>query len=450
MNALRTSSSARAVWLGALAAVLVAALAFVVAGTAPAPPQGKSGLSRTTAVARHLVCAGGLARASAEVGVAGGTSNSALTFGGPTVTKGRASLRNKPLLITSPPKVAAAVYAVRTAQIGRWFAADACPSPRSDWWFVGAGGSQAHHSTLLITNPLPGNAVVDVHVFGPKGVVAAPGLDNLSVNTASTLKLNLADVAPSVGDLAVHVEATRGLVTASAPESWSPDFVAHTTGDWVADQPAASRKVTLAGVPAGARTATALIANPGTDEAVIHITMVGAQGTYSPTKGATVRVPPQTVRPVVLTPLLGTKPAAFTLTSNVPIAATVRSTAGTDSAYAPTLRSLGSSAVVGIPTHLGPAALVLVAGNLKGRVSVVGYGANGKPLGTRVLSLPARASLTTALWPRASAVRVTGAGAAGGVVVLGTGRKVGLAVIGLTPSASESRVPPVAPALIGP
>lgn len=437
-------------WIVAVVALAVTAAALTIAAKAPKPPaSGAPGPTRTTAVARTLVCTGGLSGAMAQIGVSGSPAPGALTVTGAKVHGTRANLGRTPVIVTGPPQAAAQTYAVRTAQQRRWFAASPCPAPRSDWWFVGVGGSRVHDSTLVITNPLPGNAVVSVQVFGPKGVVAAPGLKNINIASMSTLRLDLARVAPAVGDLAAEVRTARGLVAVSAPESWAPDFVSKSIGDWVSDQSTAARRLTLAGLPA-AGTSTALIANPGGTEAVVRLTLVGAQGTYAPTKGATVRVAPGSVLPVNLGPMLRTHPVAVDLASNVPITAGLRSTQGTDSAYGSVLEPLGSSAVVGVPPHPGPAQLVLVAGGAEEQVRVTGYAAGGTQVGERSLTVPARASLTTQLWPRAAAVQITGAGAAGGVVLVGGQAKVGLAILGLTPSASLAQVPPVAPAWIAP
>jgi hypothetical protein len=447
-----TASGLRGPIVAALA-VVVSAAALTVAATAPRPSApGVVVSARTTAVARTLVCTGGLPGSAARIGVSGGAGAAApgaLTITGAKVNGTRAKLGRAPVVVTGPPQVAARTYAVRTAQRRHWFAASVCPGPRSDWWFVGVGGSRGHDSTLVITNPLPGNAVVGVRVFGPNGVVAAPGLKNINIASMSSLRLDLAQVAPAVGDLAAEVRTARGLVTVSAPESWSPDFASKQIGDWVADQPAAARRLTLAGLPA-AGASTALIANPGGTEAVVRMTLVGAQGAYAPTKGGTIRVAPGSVLPVNLGPVLRTNPVAVNLGSNVPIAAGLRSTQGTDSAYGSVLEPLGSSSVVGLPPHPGPAQLVLIAGGAREQVRVVGYTADGRQVGERSLTVPARASLTTQLWRKVEALQVTGAGAAGGVVIVGGRAEVGLGVLGLTPSASLAQVPPVEPAGIAP
>ena len=441
------------------AAVLVTAGALVLAATAPAPSRRMAdGTSHTKAVPRTLVCAGGLAHAAAQIGVSDGGPSSTLTTSGPAVRKSRATLAKSPLIVTGSAQVAARTYAVRTASDRRWFAAGTCPGPRSDSWFVGVGASQAHHSIVSVTNPLPGGALVDVRVLGPKGMVTAPGLRNLNVASGATVKLDLSRVAPAVGDLAVQIRTTRGLVVASAADSWSPDFVDRPVGDWVEDQPTATRRLTLAGLPSASGAsksgATALVANPAATEAVVAITLVGAEGTYAPTKGGTVRVPPGSVKAVSLGTMLRTAPAAVRLSSNVPIAATVRGTSGSDIAYASAIAPLGSSSVVGIPPHSGPARLVLVARAVKEHVTVTGYSATGTRVGSQMLTVPARASLSTTLSPKASALQISGAEAAGGVVVLdgsGKGKKrVGLAVLRLVPSASQAHVPPVAPGWIMP
>lgn len=426
----------------ALVLVVVGVGALAWASDAHRATQRSNLAAHATRLSRVFACGGGIPGAKGIVGRAGTSDRTGLSVDGGAIGTKPLTLGATPLQVVAAPGIAPSAYAERDAAGKAWFAASGCPSPRADWWLVGAGGSGNHATTVEIANPRQGSALVDVDVYGPHGAVKAPGLHGIQVSSGGSVRLDLSKDAPALGDLAVHVRADRGLVTVSGPETWAAGFGTRSARGWVADQPSAERRLVLVGLAADPATTTALIANPSSTEAVVSVAFVGSNGTFAPTHDASVRVPPDTVLPVRLGDAARSRPLAVRLTSQVPITATVRTTRRTDDAYASVGVPIGASSVVGLPRSV-PATLDLVAGRRAARVQVVGYSASGRTLGTRTVAVAARGARSTLLWPQAASIRVSGARGVMGSVVLGRPHGATVAALPLSASANESLVPGV-------
>lgn len=412
--------------------VVITFAALLFAGTAPLPTGTHAAISKNATVGRDFSCAGGLPHATATAGHVGAAT--------PQAT----GLARGPARMSASASQASSAYAFRTASGKGWLAAGACPSPESEWWFVGAGASNTHDGVLTLDNPRDGDAIVDIDVLGPNGVVEAPGLHGVRVVSRGSVQFDLKKYAPAVGDLAVHVTASRGLVAASVAEVWSANFVTRSAHDWVAAQPAAAKRVSLVGLPTTPDHVTLLVANPSAKEAVVAVRFVGDKGTFSPVRHASVTVPPDTVQPVDLDDVLKVAPRAVRLTSQVPITATLRSTRGTDETYASVAEPIGSAAMVGLPAGV-VGQLALIGSSVTTRVRVIGYDVAGKQIASRTVTVPADGAASVPLWRRARAVSVLagpGTGVRGAVLLGRKGARV-VANIVLTPTASETRVPRV-------
>jgi hypothetical protein len=428
----------------ALALVALVAGCVLVAGHAPQPTGQQRAVTRATSVSRDFVCAGGLRGATAVVGRAGRPADQSggLAVDGAPPAAGQLTLADRPVHVVAAAGSAADAYAVRGAAAKSWLAASACPSPAADWWLVGAGGSLIHGTTVEIDNPRAGDALVTVSVLGPRGQVPAPGLHDLRVASGGRIMLDLARYAPAVGDLAVHVTATRGLVSVSAPEHWAATAGSKAVRDWVTPQPGASRRPTLVGLPPDVTRATLLLANPSAREAVVGLEFAGERGAFAPTGHGRLNVPPDTVLAVDLGGELKARPLALRLSSQLPVTATVRAVRGADEAYLPTVSSLGDESTGGVPAGT-TGELLLVSSSGAARPTVVGYDARGREVGRKQVAVPARGAARLALWDRTRSVTVTGGGAVTGALVLGSGKLV--AIVPLAPTAGQARVPAVRP-----
>lgn len=320
-----------------------------------------------------------------------------------------------------------------------------CGAPRGVWWFTGAGAGLDHQSELVLTNVDPGPAVVDVTVHGPDGTADDTSTRGITVPPGETVPLPMVEVAPQAEEIAVGVTASKGRVVAAVSDGVAAEPGAEPATDWLPAQSAPSRTVRLAGMPVRADHRTLVVANPSDREALVDVEVAGEGGSFAPTEGAQLRVPPGSVVSSDLTDAVGREASAVVLRSSVPVTATVRSTSGADSSYAGAVLPLGGpGAAPVVPGN--DAAVVLTGGPVAGSAAVVAYGDDGSEVDSTRMQLQARA---TALWdvPRkADYVLVTpqGAGVFGGLVVDGDD---GLAQVPLRPLPVELRMPVVEPAL---
>jgi hypothetical protein len=434
--------------LAAAALVLLTVAALLVAGAA-----GRSTGPRPVATGRLDVgsrafsCTGGLPGTTAEAGSASSTGT--VTVGGQPAT-GRSFAVRQVVPVVADRAAASSAYAVQQASGSRWLAALPCPEPRASWWFVGAGASDRHRSVLTVTNPRPGAAIFDVDVFAAGGHVDAPDLHGLTLGSGQSRTLDLARVAPASGEVAVRVRASRGLVTASAAESWSPSLLARSVRAWVAPQPAAARQQQLVGLPGGR--ATLLVANATGREAVLDVQVVGPRGTFTPTGLGSVTMPADSVRAVPLGGGSTASAAAIRLSANVPVAATVRSVQAGAEGYATAAPVLRGTSVAGVPPRVRARLVLAAATTATGqgrqpttRADVRVLGRNGRTVLQRQVAVPAAGATTLTLPAGATAVTVTARGGdvTGSVLVSSAS---GRSAYALAPPASAQRSPGVLPA----
>lgn len=421
----------------ALVLAVATVLSLVLAGRAEPPPPSAEDLAGAPArVDRTLVCPGGLPSARVESGAAG-------VAGQPGTRVEEADLpeRGEATEVVTEAGRAAGAFATQVARGGDWLAAVPCPEPRQEWWFVGLGGGQAHRSEVLVSNPREGDAVVDVEVLGPRGRVEAPGLDGMFVPAGTTTRLDLREVAPSSGDLAVRVTTSRGLVAVVAADSQVPDLIGDRLREWVAPQPAAARQVTLTGMPDDPDEATALVANPGEVEALVEVRAVGSRGTFTPSRTGPLRVGPGEVRPLELDAVFDGEPVAVSLESTDPVVATVRSSVDGDLTHAGAAARTADAAVLGIPERTR-AELRVSSPEVEGRVRVTPYTASGRALRTRTVSIDAgsTAGLRMPARARSVALRTSSPRIAAGLVLTSS---VGVASAVFEAAQEASRAPGV-------
>lgn len=339
---------------------------------------------------------------------------------------------------------AADAYAGELASAQRWAAWQPCPEPQARWWFTGAGGAAVTHDTVLsVTNPRTGAAVLDVDVFGPSGPVEAPALHGITLEGGATRAFDLAKVAPAVGELAVRVVATRGLVTVSAADAFSPSAIGKEVREWLPPTSLPATSVTLTGLATKPEHATLVVANQSNREAIAQVQVIGAGGTFAPEGVQPLTIAPKSVATLPLRSVFDGNAVSLRVTSQVRVVAGMRATVGTDIAYATGVRPIRGSTTVAVPAGTDRKVVLSSVGR-PGRVTVTGYDARGKQVlakevdvaaaTTVVLTLPK--SLVTA---RLAAPRAT---VAGGLVVTSDR---GVMTAGIASSLRSIRLPVVRP-----
>ena len=376
-------SARRAAVLGVVLVALTAAF-LAVAGTAPhgvgSPAQT---FKRVQLDQRTFSCAGGIPGTTA----AHGTVDGGLSPTEPVGTGKQYQFDRSDAL---------GAFAGQESRTKDWLAWLPCPEPQARWWFVGAGSATVTHDTVLtVTNPRAGQADVDIDVLGPKGPVTAPGLHGITVPAGTTQVLDLAKVAPAVGDLAVSVVATRGLVAVSAADRFAPGVVGKAAQEWLPGQAVPGTSVTMAGLPPKPDRATLVVANPRSVEAVVSVQVVGSGGTFTPKDNATVTVPPGSVATLPVLSVFNGQPLALRITSPQPVAAAVRTVTGGDVAFATGARPVVGTTAFAVPQGAGQ--LVLSSLGRESSVQVTAFGRSGKKLLDRTVRVDKAASAGTPL-----------------------------------------------------
>jgi hypothetical protein len=242
----------------ALFSVVVVGLTIGMLTVAGTRPLGIGRLvenpSRVQLNQRTFSCGGGIA--GAEVRSGNLSTGLAPTQVVPTAPP-------KPVTVVANRPIAPGAFAGQQAITKRSLAWLPCPEPAARWWFVAAGGASITHDTVLtISNPRAGVATFDVDVYGPGGLVDSPNLRNLQLPAGGSTELTLSRYAPSIGDLAVSITATRGLVAASAADRFSPGIVSKAALEWLPPQLLPARVINLTGMAAQRGSSTLLVVNP--------------------------------------------------------------------------------------------------------------------------------------------------------------------------------------------
>ena len=308
-------------------------------------------------------------------------------------------------------------------------AASSCRPPESDQWFTALGAAARHTSVIELVNPDPGPAVADITVIGPRGPVDAPSLRGITVPGGRSIRLDLAQEIPLRGELAAHVEVSRGRLGVHATDSFDELGRGDAGVDWLpAQQP--GEDLLLLGLPAGTGTRSLVLANAGDDEARAVVRVVTEDSAFRPEGLEDVRVPPGSVTRVPLSAILGTAvqdgAVGVQVEATHPLTATLRSFVDGDVSHAVPLPTVTETTQVILPT--GRATVLLSSASVGSAEVLARLPGGGKkvqqvdlaPGRTVSVELPEDAVLVQ-VTPTATPVR--------GAVVVVDG---GAAVLGLT------------------
>jgi hypothetical protein len=412
--------------------VALTAAVLVLAGTTPhgigTPAHN---YTRVELEQRTFSCGGGIDGATAVHGDTGRGLADPATIGG------------EPRQFDVDDSAALESFAAQESRTKDWLAWAPCPEPRPRWWFVGAGAAAVTHDTVMtLSNPRTGQADVDIDVYGPKGPVTTPGLHGITIPAGGSKVVDLAKVAPAVGDLAVNVVATRGLVAVSAADRFAPGVIGKAVQEWLPGQPPPARVQTLAGLPAKPERAAVVIANPRQVAAIVSVQVIGATGTFTPKDNATVTVPPGSVATLPVQSVFDGGPVALRVTSPQPVTATVRTVSGGDVAFATGVGPIEGTTAVAVPQGSGQLVLSSIGG--AGSVRVSAFDRSGKQLLDGAVSVPKSASTATPL-PGGTAYLRLVASTADAVAGFSVSDAAGVATAGVVPSIRSVLMPVVRP-----
>jgi len=188
------------------------------------------------------------------------------------------------------PEVSAVQLELARTGDARGLAAVPCATATTQSWLVGGGTQVGRRARLLLANPAPTAATVDVVVHGPQGVVAAARGAGVLVPARSEVALQVDALAPDLATVAVQVTARNGRVTAVLHDSWLRGVTPGGVDD-VSAAAAPARTQWVPGIVVAPPPAAALpdradapgavavrVANPGPDPAVVRVRLLGADG----------------------------------------------------------------------------------------------------------------------------------------------------------------------------
>ncbi|MDO9486169.1 MAG: DUF5719 family protein [Actinomycetota bacterium] len=237
---------------------------------------------------------------------------------------------------------------------GRGMASTPCDSAGSDFWFVGGGAVAGRQTRVVLVNPDSFAAVVDLVIYGPEGIVDAPGGRGLVVNPLQRMYVRIDALAPGVATSAIHVIARTGRIGASVDDDQMSGLRSVGT-EWVPRAADPAKHVYVPGVFPGSGARVLAIAAPGDQDAQVSINIMTSDGTFQPAERDQIIVPSNSVVSMDMSTVTQGQPATLELTSDQPIVAGMRQFFGSrsqqnDTAYAAGAQSLMTTAAVsGLP-----------------------------------------------------------------------------------------------------
>jgi hypothetical protein len=209
---------------------------------------------------------------------------------------------------------------------GRGLASTQCQPTGTDFWFVGAAAGVGERAVLVLTNPESATSTVDVTLHGRDGLVDAPGARGVQVRPRTTVEVRLDQVAPGEKVLAVHVQVRVGRLSAAITETDVFGFEPRGT-DWLPAAEPPGTALVVPGVPAVTRDREGKVRLDlvAPDEAaVVTLSVVTPEGSFTPQGADVVEVPAEGVASVDLTEALRGDPAAIVISSDAPVTAGAR------------------------------------------------------------------------------------------------------------------------------
>ncbi|MDP2012729.1 MAG: DUF5719 family protein, partial [Actinomycetota bacterium] len=239
---------------------------------------------------------------------------------------------------------------------GRGMASTPCDSAGSDFWFVGGGAVAGRQTRVVLVNPDNFAAVVDLVIYGPGGIVDAPGGRGLVVSPLQRMYVRIDALAPGVATSAIHVIARTGRIGASVDDDQMSGLQSIGT-EWVPRAAAPAKHVYVPGVFPGSGARVLAIAAPGDQDAQVSINVMTSDGTFQPAERDQITVPSDSVVSMDMSSVTQGQPTTLELTSDQPIVAGMRQFFGSrnqqnDTAYASGAQALMTTAAVsGLPVQ---------------------------------------------------------------------------------------------------
>ena len=277
-----------------------------------------------------------------------------------------------------------------------------CAEPARRWWFVGAGSGTVRDGTILLQAPAGVDAVVDLLLRGPDGVLNAVGTDDVRVAAGETVAVRLSRVVAGTEDVAVEVTASQGRVVAAVADTWGGGVEPQGT-EWL---PASSEPATTVLVPGAEGPAVLVVANATDASVVARPTLMTSRGRAVVAEAESVQLSAGGLATVEL-PGSVRPGATVEVRADGAVTATVRTQTGADVALRAAAADLAGPTIV--PLDVGAAARdasLVVAAELvdpdeqearSRAVEVAGFDESGARVGSGRLRVDAGTSVAVDL-----------------------------------------------------
>lgn len=388
----------RSLLLPVIAAALVFAASLASTDVEPPRPPGAVAVTQST-----YACPAGATITVASGQIAAGTGATASVLPARTPDEALAGASTWRTSVVDGPGVIVQQRGRASGAVG-YFAGTApksgggglvvgsCPGVVDDAWLLGLGSGNKHFSTLILTNLANSTAAVDLSLWGPSGRIDAVDTEGVVVKPNSVRRIRLDSLAAGESEIAVHVHRRRGSLSAVVNDT--------STATYRGTEPISStlaprREQVVGGAVAGTNGRTLLILNPGSSTARVTARVIGRNGAFTPSGLDEIKVKAGSMQSVTVPESAGSGELAIRLTSDRPVAATLRMAPGNkDFAYAEASAPLAGPAVV--PIDLGPGIpapeLILTAPDSAATVAVEAFDAQMTSVTSTTLRIPAEST----------------------------------------------------------
>ncbi|MFB7911660.1 DUF5719 family protein [Kitasatospora sp. NPDC056076] len=175
---------------------------------------------------------------------------------------------------------------VVTEQRGTGLSGLTCTPESTSFWFAGASTAGDRVDYVSLVNPESSAAVVDIKLYGDKGLIDNDAANGITVAPGSSQSVLLSTISKgAVTDLAVHVVVRSGRIGAALHAADGAKGA-----DWVpaSAEPAATQ--VMPGLPADATAARLVVWAPPEDDADLKIQLSGKNGWFTPAGNESIHV----------------------------------------------------------------------------------------------------------------------------------------------------------------
>ncbi|MEU9047460.1 MULTISPECIES: DUF5719 family protein [unclassified Kitasatospora] len=175
---------------------------------------------------------------------------------------------------------------VVTEQRGLGLSGLTCTPAGTSFWFAGASTAGDRVDYLSLVNTESSAAVVDIKLYGDKGLIENDAANGLTVAPGSSQSVLLSTLSKgAVTDLAVHVVVRSGRVGAALHAADG-----NKGADWIPASAAPAATQALPGLPADTAAARLVIWAPPEDDADLKIQLSGKNGWFTPAGNESIHV----------------------------------------------------------------------------------------------------------------------------------------------------------------